>query len=311
MKDLFSNITGVAEVRENEPLASHTTFQIGGPCDLMVFPETPEAFAEVLRVCRTNDIDALVLGKGSNMLVSDKGIRGVVIATERLQHLVVDGYSVTASAGLSLINVSKATAELGLTGLEFASGIPGSIGGACYMNAGAYDGEMKDVITSVTVLDETGEICEIPADEMRFSYRHSRLKDEPLICLAVTMQLAHGEKSEILAKIADLSARRADKQPLEMASAGSTFKRPPGHFAGPLIIDSGMQGYRVGGAQVSTKHAGFLVNTGGATADDVITLIHDVQAAVLRKFDVRLETEVRFIGEWNEHPLYHEILKVE
>ena len=234
MKDLFSNISGVAEVRENEPLASHTTFQIGGPCDLMVFPETPEAFAEVLRVCRTNDIDALVLGKGSNMLVSDKGIRGVVIATERLQHLVVDGCSVTASAGLSLINVSKATAELGFTGLEFASGIPGSIGGACYMNAGAYDGEMKDVITSVTVLDENSEIREIPADEMRFSYRHSRLKDEPLICLAVTMQLAHGEKSEILAKIAERASCRqtaagnGQRRQHVQASAG-TFRRTAHH----------------------------------------------------------------------------------
>ena len=311
MKDLFSSIPGVAEVRENELLARHTTFNIGGPCDFMVFPETPQAFAEVLRVCREHALDVLVLGKGSNMLVSDQGIRGVVVATERFARLVVDGCTVTASAGLSLINVSKATAELGLSGLEFASGIPGSIGGACYMNAGAYDGEMKNVITSVTVLDEQGAIREIPASEMDFRYRHSRLKDEPLICLAVTMQLAYGEKPEILAKIAELSALRASKQPLEMASAGSTFKRPPGHYAGPLIIDSGMQGYRVGGAQVSTKHAGFLVNTGGATADDVITLIHDVQDAVLRKFGVRLETEVRFIGEWDDHPLYHEIMKVE
>lgn len=311
MNDLFSSISGVAEVRIDEPLANHTTFQIGGPCDAMVFPETPEALADVVRVCREEDIPFFVLGKGSNVLVSDKGIRGVVIATERLQHLVVEGTRVTASAGLSLINVSKATAELGLTGLEFASGIPGSIGGACYMNAGAYDGEMKDVITSVTVLDESGLIRDIPAQEMAFRYRHSRLKDEPLVCLAVTMQLAHGEKSDILAKICDLSTRRAEKQPLEMASAGSTFKRPLGHYAGPLIIDSGMQGYRIGGAQVSTKHAGFLVNTGGATANDVITLIHEVQEAVLRKFDVRLETEVRFIGEWEEHPLYNAIMKVE
>lgn len=311
MKDLFSAIPGVAEVRLNEPLAPHTTFQIGGPCDAMVFPETPEAFAEVLHQCRAHGLAYFVLGKGSNVLVSDAGIRGVVIASERLQRLVVAGETVTASAGLSLINVSKACAELGLAGLEFASGIPGSIGGACYMNAGAYDGEMKDVITSVTVLDEDGNVREIPAEEMRFSYRHSRLKDEPLICLAITMQLHHGEKAEILAKIRELSERRASKQPLELASAGSTFKRPTGYYAGPLIIDAGMQGHRVGGAQISTKHAGFLVNTGDATADDVITLIHEVQAAVLRDFGVRLETEVRFIGEWAQHPLYHEIMKVE
>lgn len=311
MNDLFSTISGVAEVRVNEPLSRHTTFQIGGPCDVMVFPETAEALADVIRVCSEEDQPYFVLGKGSNVLVSDQGIRGVVISTERLQHLTVDGTVVTASAGLSLINVSKACAELGLSGLEFASGIPGSIGGAAYMNAGAYDGEMKDVVTSVTVLDENGLIRDISAEEMRFSYRHSRLKDEPLVCLAVTMQLAYGDKHEILAKIADLSERRSSKQPLEMASAGSTFKRPAGHYAGPLIIDAGMQGYRIGGAQVSMKHAGFLVNTGGATADDVIRLIHAVQAAVLRKFGVRLETEVRFIGEWDNHPLYHEIMMVD
>lgn len=311
MNDLFSTISGVAEVRLNEPLSRHTTFQIGGPCDVMVFPETAEALADIIRVCSEEDLMYFVLGKGSNVLVSDQGIRGVVISTERLQHLTVDGTVVTASAGLSLINVSKACAELGLSGLEFASGIPGSIGGAAYMNAGAYDGEMKDVVTSVTVLDENGLIRDISAEEMRFSYRHSRLKDEPLVCLAVTMQLAYGDKHEILAKIADLSERRSSKQPLEMASAGSTFKRPAGHYAGPLIIDAGMQGYRIGGAQVSMKHAGFLVNTGGATADDVIRLIHAVQAAVLRKFGVRLETEVRFIGEWDNHPLYHEIMMVD
>ena len=311
MNDLFSSLAGLAEVREAEPLASHTTFQIGGPCDAMIFPESPEVLADIVRLCREEDVPFFILGKGSNVLVADSGIHGLVIATERLQRLVVDGTRVTASAGLSLINVSKATAELGLSGLEFASGIPGSIGGACYMNAGAYGGEMKDVITSVTVLDDSGLIREIPAAEMDFRYRHSRLKDEALVCLAVTMQLAHGDKREILDTIRDLTARRADKQPLDLASAGSTFKRPPGHFAGPLIIDAGMQGYRIGGAQVSTKHAGFLVNTGGATADDVIRLIHEVQTAVLRKFGVRLETEVRFIGEWDSHPLYHDIMKVE
>lgn len=311
MNDLFSAIPGVAEVRANEPLSRHTTFQIGGPCDVMVFPETAEALADVIRVCSEEDQPYFVLGKGSNVLVSDQGIRGVVIATERLQRLVVDGTTVTASAGLSLINVSKACAELGLSGLEFASGIPGSVGGAAYMNAGAYDGEMKDVVTSVTVLDESGLIRDISAEDMRFSYRHSRLKDEPLVCLAVTMQLQYGDKAEILAKIADLTERRSSKQPLEMASAGSTFKRPTGHYAGPLIIDAGMQGYHIGGAQVSMKHAGFLVNTGGATADDVIRLIHAVQSAVLRKFGIRLETEVRFIGEWENHPLYHEIMMVD
>ena len=305
MNDLFSTIPGVAEVRFDEPLARHTTFQIGGPADVMVFPETPQALADVVRTARENGLDWLVLGKGSNMLVADSGIRGVVIATERLQTLRVEASRVTASAGWSLINVSKACAELGLSGLEFASGIPGSIGGACYMNAGAYDGEMKDVITSVTVLDADGHVQEIAASEMRFSYRHSRLKDEPLICLAVTMQLAPADKREILDKIRDLTERRTSRQPLELASAGSTFKRPAGHYAGPLIIEAGLQGYSIGGAQVST------VNTGGATADDVIRLIHHIQQTVLAKDHVRLETEVRFIGDWADHPLYPAIMKAE
>ena len=308
MKDLFSNISGVAEVRENEPLASHTTFQIGGPCDLMVFPETPEAFAEVLCVCRTNDIDALVLGKGSNMLVSDKGIRGVVIATERLQHLVVDGCSVTASAGLSLINVSKATAELGLTGLEFASGIPGSIGGACYMNAGAYGACMADVLESVRVykparaLDDgtrgSGNIIEFDVDELNLGYRKSRIADDGFIVLSATFNLAPGNAAMIKADMDDYRQRREDKQPLDMPSAGSTFKRPEGHFAGKLIMDAGLRGHAVGGAQVSEKHCGFIVNADHATAADVDKLIRHIQATVKDQFGVDLQPEVHRVGEF-------------
>ena len=179
------------------------------------------------------------------------------------------------------------------------------------MNAGAYDGEMNDVVTSVTVLDASGNIREIHADDMQFSYRHSRLKEEPLVCLAVTMQLKDGDKKDILAHIADLSERRSSRQPLELPSAGSTFKRPTGYYAGPLIIEAGLQGYTVGGAQVSTKHAGFVVNVGDATADDVIRLIHHVQQTVKAHHGVDLETEVRFIGKWDDHPLYHEILRAE
>ena len=308
MKDLFSNITGVAEVRENEPLASHTTFQIGGPCDLMVFPETPEAFAEVLRVCRTNNIDALVLGKGSNMLVSDKGIRGVVIATERLQHLVVDGCSVTASAGLSLINVSKATAELGLTGLEFASGIPGSIGGACYMNAGAYGACMADVLESVRVykparaLDDgtrgSGNIIEFDVDELNLGYRKSRIADDGFIVLSATFNLAPGNAAMIKADMDGYRQRREDKQPLDMPSAGSTFKRPEGHFAGKLIMDAGLRGHAIGGAQVSEKHCGFIVNANHATAADVDELIRHIQATVKDQFGVDLQPEVHRVGEF-------------
>ena len=295
MNDLFSQITGVAEVRFDEPLARHTTFEIGGPADVMVFPETPAALAEVVRTARENGLDWLVLGRGSNMLVADSGIRGVVIATDRLRTLTVEGSRVTASCGWSLINVSKACAELGLSGLEFASGIPGSIGGAAYMNAGAYDGEMKDVITSVTVLDENGDIREIPASEMRFSYRHSRLKDEPLICLAVTMQLAFADKREILAKISDLTERRTSRQPLELASAGSTFKRPAGNYASALVDQCGLKGLSVGGAEVSRKHAGFIINRGGATAADVRQLIAEVQRIVREKTGYTLECEIKYI----------------
>lgn len=311
MKDLFSPIVGNDAVKLNEPLSQHTTLQIGGPCDAMVFPRNVNEFVAVVNICKRKNLPYFVLGKGSNILVSDKGIRGVVIATEAMCALFIQDDAVCASAGLSLINVSKACAELGMSGLEFASGIPGSIGGACYMNAGAYEGEMKDIITSVTVLDEDGEIREIPGSGMRFGYRHSRLKEEPLVCLAVTMQLVYSDKQEIMAKIADLTERRSSRQPLELPSAGSTFKRPTGHYAGPLIIEAGLQGYTVGGAQVSTKHAGFVVNVGGATANDVITLIHHVQKTVKEHHGVDLETEVRFVGEWDDHPLYHDILRAE
>lgn len=311
MESLFSPIVGEAGVRHNEPMSTHTTFQIGGPADVMVFPQTTSELARVMDVCQREGLATFILGKGSNILVSDAGIRGVVISTEEMKRLLVTDEYVTASAGLSLINVAKATAELGLSGLEFASGIPGSIGGACYMNAGAYDGEMKDVIESVTVLDTSGAVVELSNEEMHFAYRYSLLKDLPFICLDVCMKLHNADKREIMAKIADLTHKRSSRQPLEYPSAGSTFKRPEGHYAGPLIIECGLQGYSVGGAQVSTKHAGFVVNTSSATADDVARLIHHVQQTVLKQKGVRLETEVRFIGEWDSHPIYHDIMKAE
>ena len=311
MKELFSSIVSEDAIRENEPMSAHTTFEIGGPCDLMVFPASIDELSQVVAVCRREKINFFVLGKGSNILVSDRGIRGVVIVTERIQHLEINGNMVDVTTGYSLINVSKATAELGLSGLEFACGIPGSIGGAVYMNAGAYDGEMKNVIESVTVLDAEGVIREIPAADMALSYRHSRLKDEPMVCLSVRLRLAYGDKKDILTKIADLSERRSSRQPLELPSSGSTFKRPTGYYAGPLIIDAGLQGYQIGGAQVSTKHAGFVVNVDHATADDVIRLIHHVQKTVKTHAGVDMETEVRFIGDWEYHPLYHEILCAE
>ena len=297
MKDLFSHVVGENNVKLNEPLSAHTTFRIGGPCDAMVFPHSVDELAAVVRICKREGLDYFVLGKGSNILVSDKGVRGVVIATECLRALFIQDNAVCASAGLSLINVSKACAELGLSGLEFASGIPGSIGGAAYMNAGAYDGEMAKVVTSVRVMDREGKISELKASELAFAYRHTALQNSGLIVTSVTCVLQPDEADAIAAKMADFSQRRISKQPLELPSAGSMFKRPPGYFAGTLIDQTGLKGYTVGGAQVSTKHAGFVVNVGGATAQDVLQLISDVQSKVFAAHGVRLEPEVLVLGE--------------
>ena len=231
------------------------------------------------------------------MLVSDAGLPGVVIEIgERMAHISIDGSIVHAQAGATNEAVAQAALEAELTGYEFASGIPGSVGGAAIMNAGAYDGEFKDVAVSVSCLFPDGTVREIPAEEADWSYRHSMMSDKGLVVLGATLQLAAGDKDEIRAKMDDLSQRRSSKQPLEMASAGSTFKRPEGYFAGKLIQDSGMQGHSVGDAQVSTKHAGFVVNTGNASAADVLQVIRDVQAAVADQFGVTLETEVRMWG---------------
>lgn len=231
------------------------------------------------------------------MLVSDAGLPGVVIEIgERMAHISIDGSVVHAQAGATNEAVAQAALEAELTGYEFASGIPGSVGGAAIMNAGAYDGEFKDVAVSVSCLFPDGTVREIPAEEADWSYRHSMMSDKGLVVLGATLQLAAGDKDEIRAKMDDLSQRRSSKQPLEMASAGSTFKRPEGYFAGKLIQDSGMQGHSVGDAQVSTKHAGFVVNTGNASAADVLQVIRDVQAAVADQFGVTLETEVRMWG---------------
>lgn len=311
MKELFSAIVGEENVYLNEPMAGHTTFKIGGPCDCLVCPLSIEAFGKVLATCAKEDIPYFVLGNGSNILVSDEGIRGVVVSTEKLTHHHIEGTTIEVEAGALLADVSTLALEAGLRGLEFACGIPGSIGGAVYMNAGAYDGEMREVIEKVTLFDAQGNRVVLGNEEMAFSYRHSRLKDEPLLCASVTLSLQAGEKDAIRAKIEDLTERRESKQPLELPSAGSTFKRPVGYYAGVLIIEAGLQGHQIGGAQVSTKHAGFVVNVDHATADDVIRLIYHIQQTILEKNQVRLETEVRFIGAWENHPLIDKIMKTE
>ena len=281
----------------NEPMSKHTTFRCGGPAQFFVRASNASDITAAINAAEKADTPWWIVGCGSDLLVSDAGLPGVVIEIgERMAHISIDGSVVQVQAGATNEAVAQAALEAGLTGYEFASGIPGSVGGAAIMNAGAYDGEFKDVAASVSCLFPDGTVREIPAEKADWSYRHSMMSDEGLVVLGATLQLAAGNKEDIRAKMDDLAQRRSSKQPLEMASAGSTFKRPEGYFAGKLIQDAGMQGHSVGDAQVSTKHAGFVVNTGNATAADVLQVIRDVQAAVADQFGVTLETEVRMWG---------------
>lgn len=281
----------------NEPMSKHTTFRCGGPAQFFVRASSASDITAAINAAKKADAPWWIVGRGSDLLVSDAGLPGVVIEIgERMAHISIDESVVQVQAGATNEAVAQAALEAGLTGYEFASGIPGSVGGAAIMNAGAYDGEFKDVAASVSCLFPDGTVREIPAEKADWSYRHSMMSDEGLVVLGATLQLAAGNKEDIRAKMDDLAQRRSSKQPLEMASAGSTFKRPEGYFAGKLIQDAGMQGHSVGDAQVSTKHAGFVVNTGNATAADVLQVIRDVQAAVADQFGVTLETEVRMWG---------------
>ncbi len=285
------------DVLRDEPMHKHTTFRCGGPADYLVRAADAADITSAISAAKDAGEPWWVIGCGSDLLVSDSGLRGVVVEVgQRMAGIAIDGTTVRAQAGATNEAVAQAALEAGLTGYEFASGIPGSIGGAAIMNAGAYEGEFKDVAVSVTCLFPDGSVREVPASEADWSYRHSMMSDAGLIVLAATLQLQPGNKDDIRAKMADLEQRRSSKQPLEMASAGSTFKRPEGYFAGKLIQDAGMQGHSVGDAQVSTKHAGFVVNTGNASAADVLQVIRDVQAAVKQQFGVELETEVRMWG---------------
>ena len=299
MLEKLQNMIGEAKVLVNEPMASHTTFRIGGPADYFVMPETIEELANVLKLCKEEQMPYFILGNGSNLLVGDKGFRGVVIQLyKNFDGLQIEGTTVTAKAGAMLIRVAKESGKAGLTGLEFASGIPGTIGGAMVMNAGAYGGEMKDVVTAVTVLTKDGEIKTLTGEEMNFRYRGSVVEDEAYIVLEAVMELQEGNLEEIQARIDELSVQRRTKQPIEFPSAGSTFKRPEGYFAGKLIQDADLRGYQVGGAQVSEKHCGFVINAGGATAADVMQLMQDVSDKVQAQFGVALEPEVKRIGEF-------------
>ena len=290
-------IVGERNVRADEPMSEHTTFKVGGPADLFVTPEDAGELCEVLRVVDEAGLPRFVLGRGSDLLVSDEGFRGVVVSlTEGLVGVTVEGTQMTCQAGVDLREASEMACELGLSGLEFACGIPGSVGGACFMNAGAYDGCVADVLREVRVLTPAGEVRDLGVDELELGYRKSRVASDGLVVLSATFDLERGDGEKIRAKMDDLMERRRSKQPLELPSAGSTFKRPEGYFAGKLISDAGLRGWRSGGAAVSEKHAGFVVNVGGATAADVHAVIAHVQDEVERQFGVRLEPEVRFLG---------------
>ena len=291
------NITGKDNVRINEPMKNHTTFKIGGPAQYYVTPESVTQIQEVVSLCRDMNIPLHVIGNGSNILVGDDGVDGVVLALfNTFSDYEIKDNVITAQAGMSLIKLAVIALREGLTGLEFASGIPGSVGGAVYMNAGAYDGQMKDVVTSVTVLDEAGNIRILGRDELDMGYRTSAVAKHNMIVLQVIIELKAGNKEQIKDRMNQLSELMKHKQPLEYPSAGSTFKRPEGYFAGKLIADAGLKGYSIGGAAVSEKHAGFVVNMGGATAKDVVELTDYIKKRIIEQFGVTLELEIKKIG---------------
>lgn len=295
----FCEIVGENKVLEQEPMARHTTFRIGGPADYFVELGSIEQIRAAIQVCREENLPWFVLGRGSNLLVSDKGYRGVILSIYKdFQKTEIQGETVTVQAGVLLTTLSGKVLDASLTGLEFASGIPGTIGGAVVMNAGAYGGEMKDIVRKVTVLDQDGEVRTLTCGEMQFGYRTSLAKKKGYIVLGAELTLKQGEKEKIRGEMQALKTKRIEKQPLEFPSAGSTFKRPEGYFAGKLIMDAGLRGAAVGGAQVSEKHCGFVVNTGNATAADVRELMRQVQGKVQEQFGVHLEPEVRFLGEF-------------
>lgn len=282
----------------DEPMSRHTTFKIGGPADCFVMPSTVKEAVDVIKIIHKYNMPFTMIGNGSNLLVMDKGIRGIVVnLNERFAEIRQENNTVYAQCGALMADVSKFAGKCSLTGLEFAVGIPGSIGGCIFMNAGAYDGEIKNAVKSVTTVTKDGKLVRYTNEQAQFGYRHSIFQDNGDLILEVELELSFGDKEAIEAKMADLTARREAKQPLEMPSAGSTFKRPPGYFAGTLIDQTGLKGLTVGGAQVSTKHAGFVVNIGGATAQNVLDLIAQVQKRVYEKHGVKLYPEVKMIGE--------------
>lgn len=298
--ELLCGCAGGENVRRQEPMSLHTTFRIGGPADLFVTPGSIQAVADSIRICKETQTPYAVIGNGSNLLVSDTGYRGVIIQIGRnLNQVSVNGEEIRAQAGAMLSVIAKTALSESLTGFEFASGIPGTLGGATVMNAGAYGGEMKDVLTEVTVLTREGEIRTVPAEKLEMGYRTSLAAKNGWIILEAVLKFQKGDAEAIRGRMEELKMQRVTKQPLDLPSAGSTFKRPEGYFAGKLIMDAGLRGFTVGGAQISEKHCGFVVNKGGATAEDVRNLICAVQKKVQEDAGVKLEPEVKFLGEFH------------
>ena len=296
----FSNLLGNEKVRINDPMNRHTTFRIGGPADYFLLPSSSEEVKGILEICKEESLQYFILGNGSNLLVSDEGYRGVIIQLYRnYGGLTVEGTEIRAGAGVLLSQIAAAARNESLTGFEFAGGIPGTLGGAVVMNAGAYGGELKDVLKEAVVMDREGNIFTVPVEKLAMGYRTSLVKTAGYLVLEVVISLKKGSQEEIRDTMKDLADRRISKQPLEYPSAGSTFKRPEGYFAGKLIMDAGLRGYQVGGAQVSEKHCGFVINKGNATAADVCRLMADVQAKVQEQFGVTLEPEVKFLGDFD------------
>ena len=284
-------------IRENVPLSRFSFTETGGPAEMLAFPEAVDQVKTLVNACREQDVPLTVIGKASNLIIRDGGIKGLTIIMTKMNEIKVAGDLVTAQAGARIIDTSFVAGHAGLSGLEFAAGIPGSVGGAVFMNAGAYGGETKDCFYETTVLTRAGEIKTYKHDQMDFSYRHSVLQENGDIVLSASFKLKHGDRRVILDQMNYLNALRRFKQPLDYPSCGSVFKRPKGHFVGPMIIAAGLQGSHVGGAQNSNKHAGFIINTGGATATDYLGEIQKIQKGVKAKFSVDLHTEVRIIGE--------------
>lgn len=298
LEEILRSMPNPPRVVRDEPMREHTTFHIGGPADLFFEPRDARQVAAAVRACRELSLPLLVLGNGSNLIVRDGGLRGAAMHIGAdMARWVIQDTRLTAQAGLPLKAAARAAAGAGLAGLVFAEGIPGSVGGGACMNAGAYGGEMAQVVEAVEIVDLAGEIRTLPKERLDYTYRHSAMLKQGWIVTQVTYALAHGDPEALNAEMRELAARRREKQPLRYPSAGSTFKRPPGHFAAKLIEEAGLKGLRMGGAEVSTQHAGFVVNTGGATAADVLSLIAQVRERVLAHSGVALEPEVRIVGE--------------